>query len=141
MGIEGKIAKILNTRELVINRGADDGVMPDMEFAVMEPQLNIIDPDTQELLGDLEREKIRVRVFETHPKFSLARTYETYQAPNPDSLIPRLAGAMAPFITQVKRLSLGATHLEQEGFANVREGDTATQIPVPFSNVTTKDKK
>ena len=84
MGIEGKIAKILNTRELVINRGTNHGVRPGMAFAVLEQQFGIVDPDTQEPLGNLDREKVRVRVSETHPKFSLARTYETYRELNRD---------------------------------------------------------
>ena len=138
MRIKGKIAKILNTRELVLNRGFDDGVAVDMEFAVLEPRLSIIDPDTQEPLGDLEREKIRVRVFETYPKFSLARTYETYQEINPDSVIPRLTGTFSPFVTKVKRLNTQMTAVDQVGIANVQVGDVATQVPVPSNTSASK---
>jgi hypothetical protein len=130
MGIEGKIANILNTRELVINRGFDDEVTIDMEFAVLETRLSIIDPDTQEYLGDLEREKIRVRVFETHPKFSLARTYETYQEINPASVLPRLTDTFSPFVTKVKRLNTQTTSVDQVGIANVLIGDVVIEVSV-----------
>ena len=128
MGIEGKIAQILNTRVLVINRGSDDGVVPDMEFAVMEPHLSIVDPDTEEPLGDLQIEKIRVRVFDTRPKFSLARTYQTYQELNPDSVLPRLVGAVSPYVTKVKRINAEGNSIDHEGVANVRIGDMVAQV-------------
>ena len=137
MGIEGKIADILNTRELVINRGSDHGVAPNMEFAIMEPHLSIVDPDTQEPLGDLEREKIRVRVFEAHPKFSLARTYETYQELNHNK---GLFSPQSYYVTQVKRLNTSGAPAYQEGVANVNIGDPATQVPSLISNATRKDK-
>ena len=140
MGIEGKIAKILNTRELVLNRGSDDGVSVDMEFAVLEPRLSIVDPDTQELLGDLEREKVRVRVFETHPKFSLARTYETYQEINPESALS-IGRQISPYLTKVKRLNTHNTSVDLAGVANVHVGDIATQVPGLVPNASQKDGK
>ena len=131
MGIEGKIAKILNTRELILNRGSDDGVTVDMQFVVLEPRMDIIDPETNEPLGELEREKIRVRVFETHPKFSLARTFETYQEINPDSAISGLARTLSPFVTKVKRLNTHGTAVDQIGIANVQVGDVAAEVLIP----------
>ena len=38
MAIEGKVAKILNTRELIINRGAEDGVANRMQFVIQDPR-------------------------------------------------------------------------------------------------------
>ena len=138
MGIEGKIAKVLNTRELVLNRGSNDGVIVDMEFAVMEPRLSIIDPETEEPLGELEREKIRVRVFETHPRFSLARTYETYQEINPDSALSNLSRAISPFVSKVKRLNTQMTAVDQVGIANVRVGDVTTQVSMSRNSIDSK---
>ena len=135
MGIEGKIARILNTRELVINRGSNDGVDIDMEFAVLEPQLSIVDPETQESLGNLEREKIRVRVFETYPKFSLARTYETYQEINPDAALPRFIGSLSPYVTKVKRINTLANSVDVQGVANVLIGDAVTQVLIPSGTI------
>lgn len=131
MEIEGKIAKILNTRELVINRGTEHGVGPGMEFAVLEQYLSIVDPDTQQPLGELEREKVRVRVFETHPKFSLAQTYETYQEINPEAAQSALAAALSPYVTKVKRLNTQMNPVDQAGIANVRVGDVVKEVSIP----------
>ncbi len=129
MAIEGNVAKILNTRELIINRGSQDGVELNMEFVVLDPALTIIDPHTEECLGQLEREKIRVRVFETHPRFSVARTYETYQELNPDSILPSIASSFTPYVTKVKRINTSRSTVDREGVANVGIGDKVTQLP------------
>ena len=47
MAIEGKVAAILNERDLVINRGSDSGVQEGMRFGVVEKDVPIVDPDTE----------------------------------------------------------------------------------------------
>ena len=78
MAIEGQVATIVNERELVINRGSDSGVNEGMKFKVVGGELAIKDPETGEPLGALAREKIRVRIVEVQPKYSIGKTYETY---------------------------------------------------------------
>jgi hypothetical protein len=74
--IEGKVARIINTRELAINVGAGDGVKTGMIFAVLAAEpLEIKDPDSGTKLGEIDREKVRVRVSEVHESFSICRTY------------------------------------------------------------------
>jgi hypothetical protein len=80
MGIEGKVAAILNERDLVINKGSEAGVEAGMKFKVIEPSLRITDPDTGESLGTLTREKIRVQIVEVSLKYSIGKTYETFMA-------------------------------------------------------------
>lgn len=77
--IEGKVAKILNDRELVINRGSTDGVQLDTRFKVVEDSEPILDPDTQEPLGSVEREKVRIKVVHVQESLAIGRTYETYR--------------------------------------------------------------
>ncbi len=132
MGINGKIAKVLNTRELVINRGSEHGVVQDMEFAVMEPQFSILDPDTNESLGYVEREKIRVRIFETYPKFSLARTYETYAAHIPSAYEQAELTSRGRTVTRVRKIIIesheqNTVTIGQEG-STVKIGDPVVQI-------------
>ena len=132
MGIEGKIARVLNTRELVINRGSENGVAQDMEFAVMEPQLSILDPETRESLGSLEREKIRVRVFETYLKFSLARTYETFTAHVPSDLEQAMTAYRGRTVTRVRKIIIespgqNTATIGQEG-STIQIGDPVVQI-------------
>ena len=76
MGIEGKVAKVLNSRELVFNKGASDGVETGMKFHV-QGMIDIVDPDSQEDLGSLARSKLEVEVVEVEPRFAIARSFET----------------------------------------------------------------
>lgn len=76
--VQGKVAMILNDREVVINRGKDHGVEMGAKFKVVET-VEVEDPDTKETIGTIEREKIRLEVAHLEPAMSIARTYETYK--------------------------------------------------------------
>lgn len=74
--IRGKVARVLNSREIAINVGADKGVDVGMRFDVLDPKYeNITDPDTDELLGSIERSKVRVQIIRVQEKLSIASTY------------------------------------------------------------------
>ena len=76
--ISGKVAKILNARELIINRGVEDGVEMGMKFAVLDPRANdVVDPDSHEVLGSIYRPKVGVEVVRVEPRLTLARTFKT----------------------------------------------------------------
>lgn len=61
---------------LVINRGAESGVVPGMVFAVLSESGPVItDPESGRELGRLTREKLRVRVFDVQPLFARAHTF------------------------------------------------------------------
>lgn len=75
--IRGKVARILNSRELVINVGSKGGVTTGMRFDVMDTKgENITDPDTGQLLGSVERQKVRVQVSNVQENLSVASTYK-----------------------------------------------------------------
>ena len=75
--IRGKVARILNSREMVINVGAHNGVTVGMRFEVMDAKgEDIRDPDTGELLGSLERPKVEVEVARVQERLSVASTYK-----------------------------------------------------------------
>src|SRR5690349_2535070 len=75
--IRGKVAQVLNDRQIIINRGRDQGVTPGMRFAVLDlSAADVRDPDTNEVLGSLFFEKARVEVARVEAKISLAQTYE-----------------------------------------------------------------
>jgi hypothetical protein len=76
--IEGQVAEILNARELVINRGSDQGVQENMVFEVLAPQAqDIRDPETDELLGSVGRPKVVVKVVQVEPRLAVARTFRS----------------------------------------------------------------
>lgn len=75
--LEGRVAQILNERELVINIGADKGVSLGMKFAVLvETPTEVRDPITSELLDVLDREKVRVEASEVRPRVTVCKTYK-----------------------------------------------------------------
>ena len=73
--IRGRVAKILNSRELAMNIGTSHGVTIGMHFDVIDQEHeNIIDPDTGESLGSLERPKVRVEVVSAQSQLSVGST-------------------------------------------------------------------
>lgn len=78
--LKGKVAKILNSRELVINVGLVQGVQLGMIFEVLDPKgENIVDPDSGEVLGSIDRPKVKVKVTKVFEKLSVASTYGSKQ--------------------------------------------------------------
>ena len=73
----GKVARVLNTKELALNIGSDAGVQIGMKFDFMSHKLeDIRDPDTNEVLGSINRPKVRVRVSYVDEKLSIATTFK-----------------------------------------------------------------
>jgi hypothetical protein len=83
--LEGLVASILNTRELVLNIGGKNGVAIGMKFKVLEKDFEIRDPKSQEVLGKIQREKIKIKIVDVKDKISIGRTYETYEEGYPSS--------------------------------------------------------
>lgn len=74
--IRGRVARILNSRDLVINRGNEAGVRLGMKFAVLDPAgQDITDPETGDVLGSVSRTKVQVEVTQVTDKLAVARTY------------------------------------------------------------------
>jgi len=75
--IRGKVARVLNSRELAINVGSRDGVVVGMYFDVLDPKgEDIRDPDSGEVLGSVDRPKVRVQVTKVQERLSVASTYK-----------------------------------------------------------------
>lgn len=74
--VTGQVALVEDDYTLVINRGAESGVVPGMIFAVRSGSGPVItDPESGRELGRLSREKLRVRVFDVQPLFARAHTF------------------------------------------------------------------
>lgn len=75
--ISAKVAKVLSDNELVINKGEADGVETGMIFTIKDDRLDdIVDPDTGEDLGSIDRPKISIRIMRTGKRAALGRRYE-----------------------------------------------------------------
>ena len=74
--IRGKVARVLNEREIAINVGTAHGVDVGMYFDVIETHDEAIkDPDTGEVLGSIERPRVRVKITHVQEKLAIAGTY------------------------------------------------------------------
>ena len=126
MALEGKVARILNSRELAINKGSDAGVEKGMEFKVVESTMDIVDPDTEEPLGSITRVKVRIRISEVQPRFSIGRTYEIYHT----YLDHRPLGLSASRqeVAKVKLLRTKDPHNFYEESGYVEVGDLVVQL-------------
>ena len=126
MTVKGKVAKILNSREIAINKGSEDGVKTGMKFNVQEQETTITDPDSDAHLGQLIRPKISVEVTHVDSRFSVARTFETYQAPNPDAT--HISSVFSRYITRVKKIRTQSDFEYREDSVYVSVGDTVVEI-------------
>ena len=74
--VRGKVARIVNSRELIINRGSQSGVTLGMRFAVLNPAGEAVrDPDTGGIIGSLQRPKVQVEVVQLSDQMAVAQTY------------------------------------------------------------------
>ena len=128
IGIEGKIAEIIDTYTVVINRGHEHGVEEGMRFIIYELGNEIKDPDTKESLGTFEHVKAKVEATNVNERFSTAKTYEADTRPT--NAIIAIMGMYAE--QRVSReLPLGdeaKDRLPKHPITQVKVGDPVRQI-------------
>jgi len=71
-----KIVKIINTLQIVINKGSQDGITDYMNFLVYEEGEEIIDPETKKSLGILEIAKGKLKVKHIQDKLTTLESDE-----------------------------------------------------------------
>lgn len=134
--LRGKVARILDTRHLVINLGANQGVLPGMYFDVLDPKgEDICDPDSGEVLGSIERPKVRVQVVKAEERLSVAATFKkkTINVGGRGGLsVPGLAEMFLPpkHVTKYETLKTTEKTWEdlEETESYVKSGDPVVQI-------------
>lgn len=94
MTIEGKVAQVISERELVINRGERDGVTQGMVFRIVRSEPEVIrDPDTDEVLDEVDVTKVEVEAVTVREKVAICRTFRRIVTPGR----PRKAGIVSPY--------------------------------------------
>ena len=130
--LQGRVAGIVNARELTINLGKTDGDEKGMVFKVLaESPLEIIDPETGDQLGEIDREKVRVKTSEVFERFSICRTYRTYTVGSIDisrSMINALGGQRreVPETLKTEDSALPPPLSEEESY--VKRGDRVVLV-------------
>lgn len=141
--IRGKVARVLNTREIAINVGTAQGVTRGMRFDVMDTnEMDITDPDTGKVLGSLERPKVRVEIIHVQEDLSVAQTPETRvnlggtgTLTALDTFGPFARSLMPPnWVTRYETLKKTGTNTKEEldeEDSRVKIGDLIVQVLEP----------
>lgn len=92
--IEAKVAQVISERDLAINRGSSAGVEVGMRFKILSSEpAEIRDPDTDEVLGEVEISKVEVEVISVQPNLSVCRTFKKIVIPGK----PKRVGMVSPY--------------------------------------------
>lgn len=131
--IEGLVAKVLNVHELVINRGREHGVSRGTLFEILDmDNMTIVDPETGEELGAINRAKVRVKVTHIEDRLCIASTYRKVKrnegGTGPDFAAAALSGLQPPkWVESVETLQVEEEVLIPRK-SKVKIGDIARQI-------------
>lgn len=76
--LKGKVARVLNSREVALNIGREAGVKLGMQFNILaDVPEEVVDPDSGKVLGSVSRPKVRVRVCHVDQLLAVATTFRT----------------------------------------------------------------
>jgi hypothetical protein len=125
--IEGRVAEILNSRELVVNRGSEHNVYKGMRFVVLSRQgATIVDPETGQQVGAELVPKAVVEIVRVRPQFSVARTFRKQS----NRRLTDIFGAL-PEASTLEELNTDEPVFEANIDTNdlyVRRGDVVIQV-------------
>jgi len=131
--IRGKVARILNTREVVINRGTKDGVRRGMTFAILDPNMSdVVDPETGEVLGTIERPKVHVRAVEVEEKLTVAKTYRFHYEGG--TIFTGVAGLFEP-----RRKVYDSLEMDDDTWSELDEDDSYVKVGDPVKETELDD--
>lgn len=68
-----KVIEILNSKELLINYGSNNGAIDGQRIKIIKKGEDVIDPETEENLGTLDIIKGDLKIYRAYPKFSICR--------------------------------------------------------------------
>lgn len=124
--IEGKVARILTDRRLVVNRGSDDGVQVGTRFAILSSrEVDIVDPDTGQKIGSVDVARTVVKVVSVDARMSIARTFRSVRSAGIFSALT--AGETAREET-LRTDEATAEREIRQGEAKVQIGDIAVEV-------------
>ncbi len=134
--IRGRVACVLNSREVALNVGANNGVEVGMYFDILDSKgEDIVDPDTGESLGFIDRPKVSVRVTKVQEKLSVASTYRTKRV-NVGGLLPDLSRPFAISLMPAEWVTKYETlKTEEKTWEDLDEEDSYVKVGDPVVQV------
>jgi len=135
--LTGKVAQILNDREVIINRGSTHGVRVGTYIGIIDPlSLDVTDPETGDSIGGIRRVKVILKVTQVSDRLAVAATFKTTRVNTGGSGLGGLGAASRIFeppkyVERVERLGFDSTSARplDESESKVRIGD-------PFEEMT-----
>jgi hypothetical protein len=122
--IRAKVARIISSTDLALNKGAEDGVEVGMKFAVLsDAGEEIRDPDTDEVLDSIQIAKTVVKIVYSAPRTSIGRTFRKHQSSG-------IFSALGQGSTRYESLASDESRVQQEldpKDAKVKRGDRAVE--------------
>ena len=103
-----------------------------MIFAILgESPLEVRDPVSNEVLGEVDREKVRVEAFEVRERIALCRTYEVVRRVGGlfDSGLSDLIGPRRDIVATLRSDDYARPLSGQESYVKI--GDRARQVKAP----------
>lgn len=127
----GKVVKVLNNFEVVVNLGAESGVAMDDVFVVYARGEELKDPDTGGSLGTLEIVRGRARAVHVQDRLTTLRSIETHseqqerkrpvlRTPFEDAMGIRVLQRQEEYVTEVVQVPAP--------FREVRVGDLVRRL-------------
>lgn len=133
--ITASVARVLTLRDLVLNKGSDDGVIEGMKFAILNSKgADVTDPDTGEVLGSVALPKTFVKVVSVQPRLCVARTFREFKTaggPLWSAVYSGLGGLSAPPKAEIETLKTDESRLKDEldeSESYVKTGDPAVEM-------------
>lgn len=83
------VAKVIDEFQVVINKGRDDGLKQGDKYLVYGLGEEIVDPVTNESLGQLELVRGRAKVVHLQSRIATLESIETYTTPGKKRLVKR----------------------------------------------------
>jgi len=72
-----KVVRVITDREVAISGGAEAGISKGDTLLILGKPVEITDPETGEILGEVVRTKAVVRAYDVKERFALARTFRS----------------------------------------------------------------
>lgn len=131
--IRGKVARILNSQELVLNVGAENGVSKGMEFHILgrgdgHGFYVIKDPDTHATIGSVPTLKITVTARHVQDKLCVASTKRAITSLFDSLMPPQWIKKYGPRISSLKREPHSPSPIDSSD-SIVQVGDLVVQVP------------
>lgn len=128
---EFKVVKILDEYNLIINAGTKHGIKQNDEFQILDKKgSEVIDPDTQEVIGQLDLIKATVNVTELQEKMCICSSKHTVKINSPFSAgLSSITDNLS--FSEQEKLNVDLTQVtggKRRSNEKIRLGDTARLI-------------